>query len=489
MNSEPPPKAVFLGLGEELPKIKISQSSSTMPLDLSDVELHVYKQRWIVLATVALLNCSNTLLWISLSPVSNFAESFYSFGAKWFSLVFIVTTIPVAFGAMYAGSRFGIRSSIMIAAWTNGIGAAIRLSSSWLPQEGRFPVGIVGQAIASVAYPFIMFLPTTVAGAWFSDTQRALATTIGIMSNPLGVLLANFIAPHIVNDSHPDNIPLLNILVAAPAIFAVVLATFGVTRSLPKLPPTLSASQPATAFFPGLKKLFTSKTYLLLLVVMGGGIGMFNTLYTIMQSLLCPTGYSNVFSGLVAGLMILGGVLGSAMSSIFVDRTKKYELTIKACLTVAVLIFVGFLQMALHPNLSIFIAIAAALLGLTGLATYPVGLEMSAECSYPVTQALSTGMIVLSGQIQSAIYIVMVTMLERPFTGDKDVQTCSIASDPKNSVDPWDMTLSTYPFSIIAILLAASLVLFFKPKMRRMHMDQSVATFRSQVSEDPAVKY
>lgn len=159
------------------------------------------------------------------------------------------------------------------------------------------------------------------------------------------------------------------------------------------------------------------------------------------------------------------------------------------CLTVAILIFVGFLQMALHENLTIPIAIAAALLGLTGLATYPVGLEMSAECSYPVSQTLSTGMIVLSGQIQSAIYIVLVTELERSVTPEeKRVQTCSVANS-KNNVDPYDMTISTYAFSAIAVLLAAALIIFFKPKMRRLHMDQSVANLKSQASVDSIERF
>lgn len=60
-----------------------------------------------------------------------------------------------------------------------------------------------------------------------------------------------------------------------------------------------------------MKSCFTSKEYLLLLLVMGGGIGMFNCLYTVMQQLLCPSGYSNSFSGICAALMIIGGVFGA----------------------------------------------------------------------------------------------------------------------------------------------------------------------------------
>lgn len=67
-------------------------------------------------------------------------------------------------------------------------------------------------------------------------------------------------------------------------------------------------------FVLGLKVCFTNRDYLILLVVMGGGIGMFNCLYTIIQQLVCPSGYSNSFSGLCAALMIIGGIFGAAGS-------------------------------------------------------------------------------------------------------------------------------------------------------------------------------
>lgn len=50
---------------------------------------------------------------------------------------------------------------------------------------------------------------------------------------------------------------------------------------------------------------------------MGGGIGMFNCLYTVIQQLFCAAGYSNSFSGLCAALMIIGGVFGATTSGIF----------------------------------------------------------------------------------------------------------------------------------------------------------------------------
>ena len=61
--------------------------------------------------------------------------------------------------------------------WTNGIGGAIRLASSFLPMAYRFPVGITGQAIASIAYPFIMFLPTKVKVLSLFNLQKEIIPT------------------------------------------------------------------------------------------------------------------------------------------------------------------------------------------------------------------------------------------------------------------------------------------------------------------------
>lgn len=441
----------------------------------SRVILKVYPRRWIVLAIVALLNNINTMSWIAFAPIANHVDAFYhqANATNYFSIVYMMCTIPIGIFAMWAGRRFGLRWAILIAALTNGIGGLIRFSSSFLPIAHRFNVGITGQAIAALAYPFIMFLPTKVAAGWFPDNQRGLATTIGVMANPLGVLLANLISPHIVTDE--SHIVYLNAMTAIPGAVICVVAAITITRSEPKHPPTISAGQKYYKFAKGLKVCFTSRDYLFLLLVMGGGIGMFNCLYTIMQQLLCPSGYSNSFSGLCAALMIIGGVVGATISGIFVDRTKKYEEALKVCMSVAVVFGLIFLQLALHRDLHALILIDCFLFGVLGLATYPVGLELSAECTYPVSETTSTGLIVLSGQIQSVIYLALMAMLAKPLQQDyMKYQVCSLPGkeDTAGSVKPHDMTMSVVVMSVIATLLALVLVFFFHPKYRRMESER-----------------
>ncbi|XGW03613.1 hypothetical protein V3C99_015080 [Haemonchus contortus] len=439
--------------------------------EVEPVQLKVYRRRWVILTVVALLNNTNTMSWIAFAPVSNYVNSFYGENsAAWFSMVYMICTIPVGFFAMWAGRRFGLRSAILIAGWTNGIGGLIRLSSSFLPPQYRFPIGITGQAIAAIAYPFIMFLPTKVAGSWFPDTQRGIATTIGVMSNPLGVLLANVISPQMVRA--PQHVVYLNIFTFLPAAAAMLLATVAVKRSEPKIPPTFSASKPQMEFLPGLKACMMSKQYLILFIVMGGGIGMFNCLYTIMQELLCPSGYSNSFVGLCAALMIIGGIVGAAGSGIFVDRTKMYEETMKVSMGLAVVFGLIFMQLTLHTNFAPLLALTCVLFGIFGLATYPVGLELSAECTFPVSEATSTGLIVLSGQVQSVLYVLIMKQFARPLQPERMAhQVCTLdVTDKMNQ--PKDNTQAVMVFSLLAALLVLVLVILFKPVYRRIEAEK-----------------
>lgn len=225
-------------------------------------------------------------------------------------------------------------------------------------------------------------------------------------------------------------------------------------------------------FLAGLKACMLSKQYLILFFVMGGGIGMFNCLYTIMQELLCPSGYSNSFVGLCAALMIIGGIVGAAGSGIFVDRSKMYEETLKVSMGLAVVFGLIFMQLTLHTNLSPFLAFTCVLFGIFGLASYPVGLELSAECTFPVSEATSTGLIVLSGQVQSVLYVMVMKQFARPLQPERmDNQVCTLdAEDTKNQ--PKDNTQAVMVFSLLAALLVLVLVIFFKPVYRRIEVEK-----------------
>jgi len=264
-----------------------------------------------------------------------------------------------------------------------------------------------------------------------------------------------------------DQVLWLNVVVAVLSIILCLVATIGVNRSEPKTPPTLSAAQEQMKFVDGLKSCFTSKSYIILLIVMGGGIGMFNCLYTVLQQLLCPYGYTTVLSGWCAATMIIGGIIGATASGIFVDRTKLYTETMKVTMAVAVFFGLVFLQLSMVRGIPYLIIPTCFLFGFMGLAMYPVGLEMASESTFPVTETTSTGLVVLSGQIQAVIFLIIMKVFSVPLTNDLEkYKECNENGAKEAKAN--DYTVAIFYISGIAVLLVFLLVGFFEPEYKRM---------------------
>jgi hypothetical protein len=94
-----------------------------------------------------------------------------------------------------------------------------------------------------------------------------------------------------------------------------------------------------------------------------------------------------------------------------------------------------FLQLSMVRDISYLILIACFLFGVMGLAMYPVGLEMSAECTFPVSETTSTGLVVLCGQVQAVIFLAIMTQFAKPLASDKlQWQACD-SKDPSKAHD------------------------------------------------------
>lgn len=101
-------------------------------------------------------------------------------------------------------------------------------------------------------------------------------------------------------------------------------------------------------------------------------------------------------------------------------------------MTLAVFFGLAFLQLSMIRNISYLILLVCFLFGVMGLAMYPVGLEMSAECTFPVTETTSTGLVVLSGQIQAVIFMAIMTMFAKPLAEEKlKYQVCDLIDTTK----------------------------------------------------------
>ncbi|CAJ0584547.1 unnamed protein product, partial [Mesorhabditis spiculigera] len=199
----------------------------------------------------------------------------------------------------------------------------------------------------------------------------------------------------------------MNSVVGGVAVFAGIMALF-VTRNEPPTPVSASKEDilPPPPFLQGVKRCLKSRRFVILACSLGGGVGLFNALYNNLQPALCLKGYSETFSGGMGSLLIVSGLVGAAVSGIIVDKTGKFEQVMKISFAIAGLAGCSLSIAINYENQPWWVVASICGFGCFGFAIYPIGLELGVECTYPVAEATSTGLIIMIGQILGVIFVV-----------------------------------------------------------------------------------
>lgn len=272
-----------------------------------------YKRRWFLLATLALLNVSNAMIWLTYGPVAYKASSFYETSLdtiNFMSVVFMITGIPCGFIATWLIDTFGLRLSVILGSWLNGVGCIIRLLSAVEAfDDAKLALAFTGQTVAALAQPFMLFAPAKLAAIWFAEDQRAVANMLATIANPLGIMIAGIISPILLPAT--DQMLLMLGIYCIPAVLAILMA-FGwiCAGAQPPTPPSPSAQDDnQEPFSVGLKSLVKNPPYLLLAWTIGAGIALFSVLTTLLSQILCPWGYNDKFAGVLCVSILIGKFL------------------------------------------------------------------------------------------------------------------------------------------------------------------------------------
>ncbi|XP_042349634.1 solute carrier family 49 member A3 [Plectropomus leopardus] len=427
----------------------------------------VYKRRWFVLLVLCLLNCSNATIWLTFAPVADQSAQYMKVSLEqinWLSLVFMVVAIPFSLGTTWMLDTVGLRVTMILGAWLNMFGALLRFLGT-PPEEQfhyRYYFAMLGQLLGAFAQPLVIFTPTKLAALWFPEHQRATANMIASMSNPLGILLANIISPMVAGES--KQIPDLLLAYAIPACIICFLATVGIRSSTPPTPPSASAeSSSSEPFIHGIKLLLKNKAYLLLLLCIGSGMAVFTCFSTLLEQILCVQGYTNEFAGICGALFIGFGIVGAGALGLYVDKTKNFIEATKINMSFTALSCIAFSVVSLMPQQKATVAAVCSLFGFFGFSIYPVAMELSVECSYPVGEATSAGLIFISGQVQSALYIIFLQALTKRLA-EVPLSTCG------DAVLSWRV-----PMPVMAGLCSfcsCIFVIFFHTRYRRLEAEE-----------------
>uniref|UniRef100_A0A0N5C5R7 MFS domain-containing protein n=1 Tax=Strongyloides papillosus TaxID=174720 RepID=A0A0N5C5R7_STREA len=435
-----------------------------------NVIYRTYWQRWLILGAIILVNFSNAMTWISYASITFPTNDFYGNGnaALFLNSIFLVISIPIGFLSMYMMDKWGIRTSAILGGTINMIGNILRLISaaSFITDKPtRFVIVMIGQSLASISQPFIMFLPTKMSAYWFPENQRAFSNTLASMSNPLGIAFMYSMSPQIVSQATVEDFMRLNGINFGVSCLAWIVCLC-IRSSKPPTPvsPATENDVKTLSFLKGLKRCFKSKSFVILALSLGGAIGLFNTLYSNLQPALCVQGYSSTFSGVMGAVLIVSGLFGSAISGIFVDQTKRFQETMKFCFIVAGLASISLTICVQFTNVEWWVICSIIGFGFFGFAIYPIGLEVGVEVTFPVAEATSTGLICIMGQLEGIVFLVLTNVFTGLITPDQQKhQTCTSEYDP--TIPTWEA-----PFIIWAgcvLLLIVIFVALFWPKYKR----------------------
>ncbi|XP_015676367.1 solute carrier family 49 member A3 [Protobothrops mucrosquamatus] len=449
----------------------------------SEQAFKAYKRRWVILAAVCVVNCSNAMLWLTFAPVADItAERFHTSldMVNWLSIVYFVVSVPVGLLAIWILDTIGLRCAVLLCAWLNMVGSIIRVFSvidSLSLGSLNYIYLLVGQCLCAGAQPLIIFAPTKLAALWFPEDQRATANMIASMSNPLGMLVVNLLSPTLAPEA--KDLPLLIGVSAVPAILGCLLSTFGVCSGVPPTPPSASADHlNSPTFCEGLKMLVRNKPYIILTLCFATGVALFTCLSSLLEQILCVNGYSNFFAGLTGALFIIFGLIGAFFLGLYVDRTKKFTETTKISFILSALTCIGFAVVSQMRDQTYAVAIFSSLFGLFGFSMYPIVMELNVECSYPVGEGTSSGIIFVTSQILGVLFILLFQNLavekkNAPFS------TCAPSLGP-----PMDWTNATLVMAGITTLTSCLFIVTFHTNYKRISAETSQSSSINKTEDD-----
>lgn len=256
--------------------------------------------------------------------------------------------------ACYLFNRYGLRFGLLLGGLVQTVGAWIRFLSADNNAHARtngYGIAMLGQSLCAIIQPIFVNSPAKLSADWFSATQRNMATTIAAMSNPVGIALGQLIPTLVVDET--SGMPLMLLITAAIATFTLVASYFGIA-SQPKTPPSkayyermilkkhahvLQHNQQTGQFtttdiwnhelMKQFRLLLADRNFVVLMIGVGIGIGLFNTITTLIEQLIKPSSYSKDDAGNCGALLIGAGLVGAGVYGAVMDLTHKYNQILK----------------------------------------------------------------------------------------------------------------------------------------------------------------
>lgn len=281
------------------------------------------------------------------------------------------------------------------------VGNWIRFAGSYSANGGNFGVVMAGQILTGLAQPFVLSAPTRYSDMWFTERGRITATAVASLANPFGGAIIQLIVPAVVDV--PSSMSTGVLIVAIVATVFAIPSIF--LPAMPPTPPGLSGNTPKLSLRASLRALNTREIWLLL-VPYAIFVGSFNSISSLLNQILMPYGFTSDEAGIAGALLIVVGLVASAIASPVIDRKKTFLLASKTLVPIIALSYVVFIFMPGAGSLA-GPCVVLAVLGASSFVLVPIALEFLCEITHPLSPEVTSTTAWTGGQFLGGIFILI----------------------------------------------------------------------------------
>lgn len=369
-------------------------------MDKNDKSISGY--RWVILASIFPMIVSTEMMWLTLAPVSSMAREFYgvsSLSVDMLSMSYMIMFIIFSIPASWVVDRFGYRQSLITGALLTAIFGVARAVFA-----DDFTLVIITQFLIAIGQPFLLNISTKVPANWFPANERSTAAGILTMAQYVGFAVPMLLSPILAESK---GIPYV---LEFFAIFAVGSAAISIifTREKPLIAPPGPELPKEDLSLSAVKKLFKNKAYLTVLTVCFISIGIFNTVLTLLETILIPRGISSAQAGIIGGVFVVAGVVGAVVLPLISDIKGIRKPFFVGSIVILIPIYLGF---TFVTNFSMLVGIAGVA-GFSIMGVAPILFQHGSEMAYPIQEGTSLGIILLMGQISGIIFVYFFEVLK-----------------------------------------------------------------------------
>jgi MFS family permease len=370
---------------------------------MTEKSFRLYPYRWVVLAVFMFINLTIQMLWITYSPITGQAATFYGVSdlkIGFLAMTFMIAFIPLSIPVSWAIDTYGFRLTVSIGAILMGVFGVLRGLVGT-----NYTMVLISTIGIAIAQPFLLNAWTKVPAQWFSIEERATAVGLVTLSNLVGTALGMVLTPILVEAM---SISFVQLLYGGIAAFSAVLFLI-FAREKPATPPCPEGMEVRALMLDGLKSSLKIKDFWFYLFVSFIGLGIFNGITTWVEPIIRPRGFTSTEAGTLGALMLVGGVLGAVIIPPFSDKSHKRKTFL---LLGFVLAIPGLIGLTFATSLWL-LYVSAFALGFFIVSASPIGMQYAAEITYPTPEGTSNGLIQLFGQA-SVVFVYIMEALRTP---------------------------------------------------------------------------